>query len=84
MSYECNGLAFGNHDIYILEHPLLVVLEADVAELYLMFEAAYMYWFFRFLDVVLCQKYLVNTFHRGKTLGDVVSSLGEVLKRLND
>ena len=42
---------------------MLIVFEADVTELNLMFEAADVYRLLWFLDVVLGKKYLVDTFH---------------------
>ena len=63
---------------------MLVVLETYVAELNLVFEAAYVYRLHRFPDVVLCKENLVDTLHRGKPLGNVVPSLGEVFQWLYD
>ena len=38
----------------------------------------------RFLDGVLSLQDLVDTFHRGQTLGDVIARLRELFQRLDD
>ena len=66
------------------EHPLLPIAEGDIAELYLMLEGSDMLGMSRFLDGVLCQQDLIDTLHRGKSLRDIISYLGDILQGVDD
>ena len=84
LSDDGNGLALGNDQVDVAQHPLVGILETDVAELYLMLEGGYVLRMFRLSDGVLGQQYLVHTLHRGQSLRYVIACLGEVLQGIDD
>ena len=63
---------------------LLPIGKAHILELYLMFEAWQTFRTCHLLDGVLCHQDLIDTFHRGQTLGDVIACFREVLQRIDD
>ena len=92
LSYERYGLALRNGEVYVPQHPVwlsvvvlaVIVGEGNVAELYLMLETVDMNRIFPLLYLRLSLQYLVDTLHGGKSLGDVVTGLGEVLEGVYD
>ena len=63
---------------------VVVVSETDMAELYLVLETADMLGLGLLLYLHFRLEDLVDAFHRGKTLGDIVAGLGEVLQGVDD
>ena len=75
LSHDGHRLAFGYHQINVLEHPLLSVLERHMAELYLVLKAADVHRMSRVFDAHLGIQYGIYALHGGHTLGYVVASL---------
>ena len=65
LSDERHCLSLLNLEVYVLQHPFLCISEADVAELYLMFERADILAFslWQFCYIILCLQNLVYTLH---------------------
>ena len=75
LSYECDGLALRNHEVDVLQHILFTIGKAHILELYLVFEAADVLGVRNLLDGVLGHQDLVDTLHRGQSLGNAVAGL---------
>ena len=63
---------------------MISIGEGNVAELYLMLEAADMFRVLLVLDFDLGFQNLVDTCHGGETLRNIVARLGEFLQRVDD
>ncbi len=90
LSHQCDGLSLRNHQVDILQYinQLIVLVvgigEGNMAELYLMLEAADMLRVFLVLDFNLSLQNLVDALHACQSLWDIVARLGEFLQRVDD
>ena len=84
LTYNGYSLSLGDGEVDILQHPLVGILKAHVTELYLVIEVVKTLGDSRVFDSVLCLKDLVDTLHRCKSLGDIVTSFGYILERVDD
>ena len=84
LPHQGDGLAFWYHEVDVSQHPSLVILERNVAELYLVLKGDEGLGMLRFLDGHLRFQYLVYPFHGSQALGNVVAGLGEFLQRIDD
>ena len=84
LTYQRNGLSLGNHQVDVLQHPLLSISEAYVLKLYLVLETLDVLGVSNLLNRVLRHQNLVHALHRGQSLGNAVTSLREVLQRIDN
>ena len=84
LDHQRHGLALLDGEINVLQHPLFAISERHVAELNGLLEALDMHRVGRFLDMILGQKYLVDTLHRRQALGNVVACLRKLLQWVDD
>ena len=84
LSDDGYGLALGDDEVDVAQHPLFAVAEGDVAEGYLVAEGVDGMGAEGVLDGVLGQQYLVDALHGGQSLGNVVARLGEVFQGVDD
>ena len=84
LSHQCDGFPFGYDEVDVSQHPLLLVFERDMPELYLVFEAVECHGLLRVVDGHFGLQYLVHALHGGQTLRNVVAGLAELLERIDD
>ena len=84
LPHEGHGLALGNGEVDVAQHPVFTILETHVAELDVALEAAQVHRPFGLADGHLGHQYLVHALHRGQSFGNVVAGTGEIFQRVDD